>query len=239
MRDCTEPVPVQTELIVMATLLRAPWLITALLAAGLMVAARAQTAPAPVAPVKEVSPVLDPAKAAASTAAVETPAAPKHDRVMSNAVAATLADGMPKYNPPPKAVEPTPEEPAADLREIDKPKNKIIRLQKVIVSEPKPPVFRDRDLEKKSGLTNRGLERHAGLQIGNAWGLNRPVALLMYEEQERLDNMSALNNDAKDAKNSGDSAAAAHILKENNRANYRPSDFGWNSDNPTKDAPGK
>lgn len=217
-----------------------PKLIAAWMAVGIICATRAQTAPTPVAepapaPENEVAPVVDPAKAAASAAAAAqtpAPAAPKHDRVMSNTVAATLADGMPKYTPPPKPVELKPEDEATDLRDTDKPKNKIIRLQKVIVTEPKPPVFRDRDLESKSGLTERGMQSNPGLHIGNLGGLNRPTALLMYEEQERLKNMADLNKDARDAKNSGDSSASDHILRENNRANYRPSDFGWNSDDP-------
>lgn len=210
----------------------APRLITALFALGLASASRAQTAPTPAAE-PATSPVLEPAKPAPA----DNPAQPKHDRVMSDQVASTLADGMPKYNPPPKLPEPKPEDETADLRETDKPKNKIIRLQKFIVKEPKPPVFRDRDLESKSGLTDRGLKSNPGLHIGNLGGLNRPIALLMYEEEERLGNMADLRKDAKDAKNSGDTTAADYILKENNRANYRPSDFGWDSN--TSNIPGK
>jgi len=221
----------------MPSTIRTLGLITALAALAIVSGGRAQndtgaaTEPA-TSPSTEIAPVLDPAKVAASAASVGVPVAPQRDRVMSNTVAATLADGMPKYNPPPKAIEPKPEDESADLRETDKPKNKIIRLQKFIVKEPKPPVFRDRDLESKSGLTDRGLKNNPGLGIGNFGGLNRPTALLMYEEQERLRNMAELNKDAKDAKNSGNSTASDYILRENNRANYRPSDFGWNSDNP-------
>jgi hypothetical protein len=207
----------------MPTALRAPRLITVLFALALAAAGRAQTA------------TLS-ADATTPAPAVETaqpaPAAPKHDRVMSDEVASTLASGMPKYNPPPKLPEPKPEEEQPDLRETDQPKNKIIRLQKFMVKEPKPPVFRDRDLESKSGLTNRGMKSNPGLGIGNFGGLNRPIGLLMYEEQERLRNMADLNKDARDAKASGDATAADYILKENHRANYRPSDFGWNSDDP-------
>ena len=205
--------------------LRTPRLITALFALSLACAARAQTSATPAAD-PAVSPAVDPAKAASPA---DTPAAPKHERVMSNAVAATLADGMPKYNPPPKVPEPKPEEEQADLRETDKPRNRIIRLPKYVVKEPKPPVFTDRQLQGKSGLTELGLKANAGLNFGNLGGLNRPTALLMYEETERLKSMSELKNDAKDAKSSGDPTAADYILKENNRANYRPSDFGWDT----------
>jgi hypothetical protein len=213
---------------------RTPRLITALFALALVCTGRAQSAAQSSADPTDtaVAPVVDPAKAPTTPDASLLPAKPKHDRVMSNEVAATLADGMPKYSPPPKPVEPKPEEEQADLRETDKPKNKIIRLQKFVVKEPKPPVFRDRDLESSRSLTDRGLKSNPGLHIGNLAGLNRPTALLMYEEQERLSTMADLNKDAKDAKNSGDTTAADYISKENNRANYRPSDFNWNSDNP-------
>ena len=210
----------------MPSSLRAPRLFTALFTLALVPVGRAQTATPPVDPAAP-SPIM-----AASKPAPVAPSAPKHDRVMSDEIASTLSTGMPKYNPPPKLPEPKPEEEPTDLRETDKPKNKIIRLQKFVVKEPKPPVFRDRDLESKSGLTERGMKSNPGLGIGNFGGLNRPTALLMYEEQERLKNMSDLSKDSRDARNSGDTAAADNISKENNRANYRPSDFGWNSDDP-------
>jgi hypothetical protein len=201
-----------------------------MLALVLAAGGRAQTPnSATPAPVPADNPVLDPTKAAAPAPAADH-AAPQHSRVMSDEVAASLAGSMPKYNPPPKQPEPTPEEEAKDLRDVDKPKNRIIRLQKFIVKEPKPPVFRDRELEGKKGLTDRGMKSNPGLGIGNFGGLNRPTALMMYEEQERLNNMSDLKNDAKDAKASGDSAAADYISKESKRTYYRPSDFGWNSD---------
>lgn len=210
----------------MPSSLRLSGLITALCALGLL-SGRAQT---PAAPAEPVSPVLAPAKPMPPPAD-DTPGAPKRDRVMSDEVAATLATSMPKYAPPPKPPEPKLEEASAsDLREADKPKNRIIRLPKYVVKEPLPPVFRERDLRSKSGLTDLGLQSNPGLKVGNFGGLNRPTALLMYEEQERLKNMTELKNDAKDAKNSGDTTAADYISRENNRANYRPSDLNWNSD---------
>lgn len=208
--------------------LRTSWLTAALCAAGLTITGQAQTptaSPGSTAPAPALAPAKPPAAADSDAESTQ----PKHERVMSDEVAASLATGMPKFNPP-KPVEVKPEEDQPDLRETDKPKNKIIRLPKYVVKEPKPPVFRERDLRSKSGLTDLGLKSHPGLNIGNIGGLNRPTALLMYEEQERLDNMAELKNDAKDAKNSGDATGSQYILRENNRANYRPTDFGWNSD---------
>ena len=206
--------------------IRIPWLMPAFFALGLASAGRAQaTTPAP------EPAAAEPAKAAPAAEPDATPAPSKRPRVMSDEVAATLATGMPKYNPP-KPVEPKAEEDLPDLRETDKPKNTIIRLPKYVVKEPRPPVFRERDLHTKSEMADIALKRYAGLRAGNPFGLNQPIALLMYQEQERLDNMAGLTGDAKTAKRSGDSTAADYILRESARTYLRPSDFGWNSDNP-------
>jgi hypothetical protein len=148
---------------------------------------------------------------------------------MSDEVAASLATGMPKYNPP-KPVEPKPEEEQADLRDIDKPKNKIIRLPKYTVREPKPPVFREIDLRSKSQQADIALRQHTGLKVGNIAGLNDPIALMMYQEQDRLNSIAELADDAQTAQRAGNTAGSDYIMKQSNRTYYRPSDFGWNSD---------
>jgi hypothetical protein len=201
-------------------------LVTAAFALLLATGGRAQTATS-TSPAPATNPVTDSAKTPAPDA--NRPAA-QHVRVMSDEVASTLASGMPKYNPPPKLPEPKPEDETTDLRDTDKPKNRIIRLPKYTVTEPKPPVFSERNLHTKSEMTDMALKKYYGLKIGNFGGLNNSTALLMYEEQERLNNMSDLKDDAKTAKRSGDAAGSDFISKETNRAYYRPSDFGWNSD---------
>ena len=104
---------------------------------------------------------------------------------------------MPKYNPPPK---PKPEEEsdeAVDLREIDKPRNQIIRLPKYVIHEPKPPVFRERDLYSGSNRAGLALERNPGLKYVPFSSLNHAVAAAMYQEQERLDNIADLHDTAR------------------------------------------
>jgi len=226
-RGCKEPHPGQTELIAMTCPRRFPSLLPAILALGCATAGWAQT---PVSPAASPTPVVEPASGAPAATPDPTPAKPKRARVMSNEVAASLAPWMPKYNPP-KPVEPKADE-DADARDIDRPKNGIVRLPKYVVTEPKPPVFRDRDLHTKEEMTDIGLRRNRGLSLGNIGGFNQPIALMMYQEQERLDNMADLKDDAKTAKRSGDSASADYISRETARTYYRPSDFGWNSDNP-------
>ena len=167
----------------MRSSLRASWPIAPFLALCLATAVRAQSTDSSAEPA--AAPANDPSKSAAADNNL-LPSQPKHERVMSDEVAATLATGMPKYHPPPKAPEPKPEDEQADARDSDKPKNGIIRLPKYVVKEPKPPVFRERDLHSRSEMTDIGLRRYLGLNIGNFGGLNRPVSLLMYQEQERL-----------------------------------------------------
>jgi hypothetical protein len=207
--------------------LRTPGQMAAFFALGLTSFVRAESpATPPAEPATLPALALSKRAAAADAGNPRTPV--KHERLVSSEVAAAVASSLPKYQPPPKPTERT----ASDLRETDKPKNDIIRLEKFIVREPKPPVFTERQLSTRKGLADLAMKRQPGLKIGNFGGMNEGPALLMYAEQERLKNIADLNKDARDAKNSGDSSASDHILRENNRANYRPSDFGWNSDDP-------
>lgn len=228
--------PAQTDLMRMPPSLRLSALAMALCAFGLVTLGRAQatssSATNAAAPDNAATPVLKPAAAPTDTAPTPGPApAPqKHERVMSNAVASFLADGAPKYHPPPKEPDPKSEEEQPDLRETDKPRNRIIRLPKYVVKEPPPPVFSEHQLHSKEEMTKLAMSRYYGMHIGNIGGLNESTALFMYQEQERLDNMTELKDEANNAKRAGDPTAADYISKQTNRTYYRPSDFGWNSD---------
>jgi hypothetical protein len=133
----------------------------------------------------------------------EAPAA-KH-RTVSNGVAAALAASMPKYDPP-KPVEKKPEEEDVDLREVDKPRNQIIRLPEYVVQEKKPPVFRERDIYTQQGLAELAKRRYLSQSVQ---ALNRytiplfgmsaeAYAMMLYAEDERLQNISDLNASADD-----------------------------------------
>jgi len=207
--------------------LRLP-LSTVLLALGLASAGRAQSTPAPaVEPAPATAVFTDPAKSSGSAEAPAPaePAKPRRERVMSDEVAATLAVGMPKYDPP-KPVVKKPEDDTTNARELDKPRNGIVRLEKYIVREKRPAIFRENDITTAAGKADLGMKRNAGLLGGNLLGLNNPIALQMYREQERLDNMAELADQAKSAKRSGDDAAAAYILKQSQDTYLRPSEIG-------------
>ncbi len=126
---------------------------------------------------------------------------------------------MPK--PAPKKVDQP-----ADLRDEDKPRNGIIRLPDYVVREKRPPVFKEKDLSTTDRKTDLGMKRYAGLNFGPFANLNRPIALAMYQEQERLDNMSDLADEAQTARRSGDKQAANFIMKQSQETYMRRDTYG-------------
>lgn len=186
------------------------------------------------APAAPQSPILNQA-----TAEKSAPETPRRARAISSEAAAALAAATPKYTPPPPKPPPKPEEELVDAREVDKPKNTIVRLPKYIVQEKKPPVFRERDINTAKGLTDIAMRRYISDfdRAMNRWTLplfgtsKEKRALAMYEEDERLRNMSDLNDAGVNA-SKVDPAAGAYILKESQKTYLRSSDFGWNGGGP-------
>lgn len=157
----------------------------------------------------------------------------KRSRVVSEGVAAALAAGMPKYNPP-KPTEPKNEEDLPDLREIDKPRNQIIRLPDYVVREKRPPVFRERDINTAKGLAALAKKRYFS---ETAQALNRftiplfglgqdAYAAMMLADQERLDNMASLKSTAADLKALSEGQGDT-VSREVDRAYIRTDDFGY------------
>ncbi|MCC6414679.1 MAG: hypothetical protein IT582_02060 [Opitutaceae bacterium] len=133
----------------------------------------------------------------------DEPTSPRHTRAVSLDVAAALAASMPKYDPP-KPV--SKEEEDTDMRDVDKPRNQIIRLPEYVVREAKPPVFRERDSHTAKGLRELARLRYLS-EFGQALNrFNIPLfgmgadayALMRYEEDERLQNMVDLKESARD-----------------------------------------
>jgi len=180
------------------------------------------------------SPILEPA--AEKPAA---PAAPKRTRAISSEVAAALAAVSPKYTPPAPKPPPTPEEEQPDMRDVDKPKNTIVRLPKYIVREPKPVIFTERAISTPKGLTDIAMKRYITetdrvlnrFRIPILTMTNEERALAMYAEDERLKNMTDLKETATAASMS-DAAAGTYIRKEAQKTFLRSSDFGWNGGGP-------
>jgi hypothetical protein len=162
------------------------------------------------------------------------PPKPKRYHSVSPELAASLAATMPKYNPP-KPVEKKPDDEDVDLRDVDKPKNQIIRLPKYVVQEQKPPVFRERDIHTAKGLAALAIKRYLSEadRALNSFRLpffgvsNEARALAMYAEDERLKNISDLNDTARTVGKT-DPKEAAYIKRATQDTYMRWSDFGWN-----------
>ena len=161
------------------------------------------------------------------------PTSPKKSRVVSDSVASALAATMPKYNPPPK---PDPTDEDVDLREVDKPKNGIIRLPKYTVQEKKPAVFRERDINTQAGLASLARSRYLSATDNVLNRVTLPLfgtsqearAMAMYAEDERLNNLSDLTDTAKDI-GRADPADGAYIKRVTDQTYMRDSGFGYDA----------
>ncbi len=125
------------------------------------------------------------------------------------------------------------------MRDIDKPKNTIVRLPKYIVREPKPVIFSERTISTPKGLTDIAMKRYLTetdrvlnrFRIPLLTMTNEERALAMYAEDERLRNMSELKENATAASMS-DASTGTYIRKETQKTFLRSSDFGWNGGGP-------
>lgn len=187
-----------------------------------------------------VAPVTTPPTAPAPQ--TPEPAAPRRARAISGDVATMLAHSMPKFTPPPPPPPPPTaaelakkaEEEAADLRETDKPKNAIVRLEKYVVQEKRPPIFTEREIYTKKGLTALAMRRYISDsdRALNRWTLPlfgtsaESRALLMYAEDERLKNMADLADNANMIMKS-DSTAGAAAKDAVQKTYMRSGDFGY------------
>jgi hypothetical protein len=145
-------------------------------------------------------------------------------RTISSGLAAALSEGMPKYSPPTPT--PTPVADPVDMRDVDKPKNEIKRLPKYVVQESRPPVFRERDLFTAQGQIDLAFKSHSGLLFGNILGLNSGAAQMMYLEDQRLDNIDDLKDEAHAMARGGAPSEGSYILQQSTDT-YMRSGTGW------------
>lgn len=158
---------------------------------------------------------------------------PHRRRVISPEVAAQLAAAAPKYTPPPPKPPPVPEDEATDMRDIDKPKNGIIRLPKFVVTQPRPAVLSERAVYTEKGLADLAKKRYfteayralnpIGLPL---FGSPDAVAMSLYEQDERLRNMHDLTEDARMI-SSGDKEQGRYVKRLVDQTYARPGDFDW------------
>lgn len=202
--------------------------------------ASAQQVAAPSSAPAPTSPIFAPSAAEPKTEkAAPAPAAPRRNRVISSEVAAALAAAAPKYEPQAPKPPPKPESELVDLRDVDKPKNTIVRLKPYVVQEPKPPIFTERSIHTEKGLTDIAMRRYISDadRALNRWTLplfgtsKEARAMAMYAEEERLRNMANLEETAIAASKS-DAAGGSYIRKEAQKTYLRSADFGWSSGEP-------
>jgi hypothetical protein len=156
---------------------------------------------------------------------------PKKERAISKDLSSALSAGY-KYNPPPP---PKPEAEAAedvDLREIDKPRNGIIRLPKYVVEGQRPPVFNNRNLYSKEMLRRLAYQKYLssfGRNVLNKYRL--PIigggidayVMMQYEAEERKQNMAEMDDKVSMYRVSGDDAEAEKLKDDNQRTFMRRS----------------
>jgi len=165
--------------------------------------------------------------------APNAPTAPRRHRAISPDIAAQLSAATPKYTPPPPKPAVTEEE-EPDLRDVDKPKNGIIRLPKYVVHEKPPPMLTERAVYTKSGLADLAKKRYLteGYRAFNRFTLPlfgvsaETQAMMLYEEDERLQNISALTEDARMV-SASDKAAGLYIKRQVDEAFMHAPDFDW------------
>lgn len=189
--------------------------------------------PAP-APAADAPSIFAPKKE--ETPAPANPNEEPRRRAISSEAASALSAAMPKYSevtprPTQKRLE---EEEKVDMRDIDKPRNQIIRLNRVLVLEKKPAILTERAVTTDKGLEDIAVRRYISEMDRVLNRFNIPFvgasmqqrAMVMYEEDERLKNMSDLKANAVDAAKS-DPAAGQYILRQTNQTYMRNGDFGW------------
>ncbi len=162
----------------------------------------------------------------------------RRTRQMSPELSAALAAGV-KYEAPAPQRAPEPDEDLdsedTDLREIDRPRNTIIRLPKYVVEGERPAVFTERELNTGRGLADLAVKRYlSGVHTRlNRFTLpsilggisNEALAMEMYREEERLQNIRAFDERVYLYRQAGDEEAADALQDDAQRTFMRKSDF--------------
>ena len=116
------------------------------------------------------------------------------------------------------------------------PRNKIIRLPKQVVQASRPPIFKEREIHTKKGLSDLAVQRYLNKfdsKVLNRFTIplfgtsNEDRAMAMYYEDERLQNMQDLKDTAEALQRSGDASGAEYLRKESNRTFMRSGGMDW------------
>jgi len=155
---------------------------------------------------------------------------PKKQRAISSDLSKSLSAGI-KYNPPPP---PKPEAELVDQREVDKPRNGIIRLPKYVVEGTRPPVFNDRNLYSKAMLRRLAYQKYISSfsrDVLNKYRLPLigggvdTYAMMQYEADERQRNMAEMEDKIAMYRVSGDDASAKELKDDSQRSFMRRTEY--------------
>ncbi|MBK9992073.1 MAG: hypothetical protein IPP19_15465 [Verrucomicrobia bacterium] len=155
----------------------------------------------------------------------------KKQRAISGDLSKALSSGI-KYNPPPPA---KPEAEQVDMRDVNKPRNEIIRLPKYLVEAKRPPVFNEHNLYTKEMLRRLAYQRYIssfGRNVLNKYRL--PIigggidayAMMQYEAEERNKNLTEMADKVSMYRVSGDTAEADQLKEDTQDTLMRRTEFG-------------
>jgi hypothetical protein len=163
---------------------------------------------------------------AASTEAPAPAAEKKRNRAISGETSSLLSAGY-KYSPP-KPEEPSvDEDELIDKRDIDKPRNEIIRLPQYMVEGVRPAVFAERNLYTKQDFSTLLMQRYLGKNGLNKYQLGKTgqaYAAQMYWDDERLKNMVEGDRQVSLYRVAGDEEKAAKVEEQNRSMFLRVND---------------
>jgi hypothetical protein len=199
------------------------WLLPVAAFAGCLARVAAQTADAPAPPDADLAgspgifshaPAPLPPLPAVSTS--EATRNGDVQRISDQELASAIADGLPKYSPPKPPPKPSEEK---DLRDVDKPKNQIIRLPSYVVRAPKPPVFTESQILTDQGLANLAMQRYVGFDPSKMpFGLAATMSRLMF--QSYADQMYRDDQRQQAISNESDTAAAFQRVGDTSESSY-------------------
>ncbi len=137
-------------------------------------------------------------------------------RGISRETAAALSAAY-RYQPPP----PEPEDDEdVDMRDVDKPRNEIIRLPRFLVEEQRPPIFSEQNLYNARQLEKLAAQRYLSDFHRNMLSRYRigrddeAYARLRYQEELRLQAISTFGQQAALYRAAGDDQKAAAVEEQ-------------------------
>jgi hypothetical protein len=144
--------------------------------------------------------------------------------IVSDETSALVIGGLPKYSPPKAEVkEKTLEEEFPDLRDVDRPQNKIIRLPKYMVKASKSPILTEKAIMSDAQKVAQTYRKYAGLGLSP---LNDEIARQFFREDLRLQNIADLKELAGALKSGGDASESEYIKRQSNETYMRGNEWG-------------